>query len=257
MRAWADWLTAEGVDADAMLPIAAILPPPEGEGLTALDVGGEPIRRSPQHGYASDAAIDGLLGDASALQLVSQEEWHIALAMAAHNPPVDLLSGAWQRKAAWQVDKRWIGWTKRLAAALIILSLAVPLVQMVKYKMDTARADRAVVAAAAELNISAPDAAAAEMEIDRRLAQRADGPLAFSVPASALYAALADAPAVAVKQMSHRGDGTLTVMLAAPRTEDINPLLLALQGRGYIITAQPMQGSDGQHQANITIRAVP
>ena len=45
--------------------------------------------------------------------------------------------------------------------------------------------------------------------------------------------------------------------LAAPRVEDINQVLLALQARGYRITAQPMAGSDGQQMANITIRAVP
>ena len=34
-------------------------------------------------------------------------------------------------------------------------------------------------------------------------------------------------------------------------------VLLALQARGYRVTAQPMAGSDGQQMANITIRAVP
>ena len=45
--------------------------------------------------------------------------------------------------------------------------------------------------------------------------------------------------------------------LAAPRVEDINAVLIALQARGYRITAQPMAGSDGQQMANVTIRAVP
>ena len=35
------------------------------------------------------------------------------------------------------------------------------------------------------------------------------------------------------------------------------PVLLALQARGYRVTAQPMAGADGQQMANITIRAVP
>ena len=61
----------------------------------------------------------------------------------------------------------------------------------------------------------------------------------------------------ALKSLSHRGDGTLSAQIAAPRSEDINPVLLALQARGYRITAQPMAGSDGQQLANVTIRAVP
>src|SRR3546814_7115849 len=69
--------------------------------------------------------------------------------------------------------------------------------------------------------------------------------------------AMGDAPGVSLKKLSHRTDGTLTTTLAAPRVEDINQVLLALQARGYRITAQPMAGSDGQQMANITIRAVP
>ena len=83
------------------------------------------------------------------------------------------------------------------------------------------------------------------------------GPLAFSVPASALYDAMGDAPGVTLRTLSHRTDGTLTTTLAAPRVEDINEVLLALQARGYRITAQPMAGTDGQQMANVTIRAVP
>jgi general secretion pathway protein L len=66
-----------------------------------------------------------------------------------------------------------------------------------------------------------------------------------------------DTPGVALKALSHRTDGTLTTTLAAPRVEDVNAVLLALQARGYRVTAQPMAGSDGQQMANITIRAVP
>ena len=66
-----------------------------------------------------------------------------------------------------------------------------------------------------------------------------------------------DAPGVSLKTLAHRVDGTLTTTLAAPRVDDINKVLLALQARGYRITAQPMAGADGQQMANVTIRAVP
>ena len=97
----------------------------------------------------------------------------------------------------------------------------------------------------------------AEAAVDRRLGQVSGGALAFSVPASALYGALGEAPAVSLKSLVHRGDGTLTAMIAGPRVEDVNPVLIALQARGYKITAQPLAGSDGQQMANVTIRAVP
>ena len=146
---------------------------------------------------------------------------------------------------------------KRLAFALVAVSLLVPIIYAVRLSSDTGRADDAVVAMAKKAGVAAPDATAAEAELDRRLAAAGGGPLAFSVPASALYDAMGDAPGVTLRTLSHRTDGTLTTTLAAPRVEDINQVLLALQARGYRITAQPMAGSDGQQMANITIRAVP
>src|SRR3546814_10111554 len=87
--------------------------------------------------------------------------------------------------------------------------------------------------------------------LDRRLAAAGGGPLAFSVPASALYDAMRDTQGVTLKSLSHRTDGTLTTTLAAPRADDLNQVLLALQARGYRVTAQPMAGTDGQQMANI------
>ena len=66
-----------------------------------------------------------------------------------------------------------------------------------------------------------------------------------------------DTPGVTLKTLSHRTDGTLTTTLAGPRVDDLNKVLLALQARGYRVTAQPMAGTDGQQMANITVRAVP
>ena len=172
-------------------------------------------------------------------------------------PPLDLLSGAWKPKRRWAVDPAMLRLAKRLASALVVVSIAIPLIYALRLTADTSRADEAVVAMAKKAGVTASDASAAETEIDRRLAAAGGGPLAFSVPASALYDAMRDAPGVSLKTLSHRTDGTLTTTLAAPRVDDINQVLLALQARGYRITAQPMAGTDGQQMANITIRAVP
>ena len=49
------------------------------------------------------------------------------------------------------------------------------------------------------------------------------------------------------------------VMRADPAITDAerDAVLLALQARGYKVTAQPMAGTDGNQMANITVRAVP
>lgn len=257
MTAWTDWLKARGLTPAAIIPAAAAVPPPEPDTLWTAEVGGEQIVRTADRAYVSDPELDPLIAGGHNIAPLDAERMREALLLTLAAPPLDLLSAGWKPKRSWSVDTAMLRLAKRLAIALVVVSLLVPLVYAVRLTSDTGRADDAVVAMAKKAGVAANDATTAEAEVDRRLAAAGGGPLAFSVPASALYDAMGDAPGVSLKTLSHRTDGTLTTTLAAPRVEDINKVLLALQARGYRITAQPMAGSDGQQMANITIRAVP
>lgn len=257
MTAWTDWLAAQGLSADAILPAAATVPPPEAETLWAAEVGGETIVRTADRAFLSDPELDPLMAGERTIAPLDAGRMREALLLSLAAPPLDLLSGAWKPKRNWAVDPALLRLAKRLLIALLVVSLMVPVVHAIRLMSDSSRADEATVEIAKKAGIAAPDAEAAEAEIDRRLAAAGGGPLAFSVPASALYDAMRDTPGVTLKSLAHRTDGTLTTTLAAPRVDDINAVLLALQARGYRITAQPMAGTDGQQMANVTIRAVP
>jgi general secretion pathway protein L len=257
MTAWSDWLKARDLAPVSIIPAAAAVPPPEPDSLWTAAVGGEQIVRAADHAYVSDPELDPLIARGHTIAPLDADRKREALLMTLATPPLDLLTGGWKPKRSWSLDPALLRLAKRLAIALLIVSLLIPIIHAVRLSSDTSRADDAVVAMAKRAGVTAPDATAAEAELDRRLAAAGGGPLAFSVPASALYDAMDDTPGVALKTLSHRTDGTLTATLAAPRVEDINAVLLALQARGYRVTAQPMAGSDGQQMANITIRAVP
>ena len=257
MTAWTDWLKARDLSPAAIIPAAAAVPPPEPDSLWTAEVGGEQIVRAADHAYVSDPELDPLIARGHTIAPLDSDRMREALLMTLATPPLDLLTGGWKPKRSWSLDPALLRLAKRLAIALLIVSLLIPIIHAVRLSSDTSRADDAVVAMAKKAGVTAPDATAAEAELDRRLAAAGGGPLAFSVPASALYDAMRDTPGVALERLSHRTDGTLTTTLAAPRVEDINAVLLALQARGYRVTAQPMAGSDGQQMANITIRAVP
>ena len=257
MTAWTDWLKARDLTPAAIIPAAAAVPPPEPDSLWTVELGSEQIIRTADRAYVSDPELDRLIAGSHDIAPLGADRMREALLLTLAAPPLDLLSAGWKPKRSWSVDPAMLRLAKRLLIALVIVSLLVPIVYAVRLTSDTGRADDMVVALAKKAGVTGPDAAAAEAEIDRRLAAAGGGPLAFSVPASALYDAMRDAPGVSLRTLSHRTDGTLTTSLAAPRVEDINKVLLALQARGYRITAQPMAGSDGQQMANITIRAVP
>ncbi|WP_428630614.1 type II secretion system protein GspL [Sphingopyxis sp.] len=257
MTAWTDWLTARDLFPVAIVPAAAAVPPPEPDSLWTAEVGTEQIVRTADRAYVSDPELDPLIAAGHPIAPLDADQMRNALLLTLATPPLDLLSGGWKPKRSWAVDPAMLRLAKRLAIALVVVSLLVPIVYAVRLTSDTGRADDAVVAMTRKAGMTASDATTAEAEVDRRLAAAGGGPLAFSVPASALYDAMRDAPGVSLKTLSHRTDGTLTTTIAAPRVEDVNQVLLALQARGYKVTAQPMAGSDGQQMANITIRAVP
>ncbi|MCA0210190.1 MAG: general secretion pathway protein GspL [Proteobacteria bacterium] len=257
MAAWTGWLKARDLAPFAIVPAAAAVPPPEPDTLWKAEVGREEIVRAADHAWLSDPELDPLIAGGRPVAPLDPDRMREALLLTLAAPPLDLLSGGWKPKRSWSVDPAMLRLAKRLALALLVVSLLIPIVYAIRLASDTARADDQVVAMAKKAGVTAADATAAEAELDRRLAAAGGGPLAFSVPASALYDAMNDTPGVSLKTLSHRTDGTLTTTLAAPRVEDINKVLLALQARGYRVTAQPMAGSDGQQMANITIRAVP
>src|SRR3546814_5075877 len=89
---------------------------------------------------------------------------------------LDLLSGAWRPKRRWALDPALLRLGKRLLAALVLVSLAIPLVHALRLASDTRRADEAVVATAKKAGVTAPDAAAAEAELDRRSEEHTSEP---------------------------------------------------------------------------------
>lgn len=257
MTAWTEWLTAQGLSPAALMPSAATVPPPEPDTLWVADVGSEAIVRTDDRAFLSDPELDPLIAGDRVIAPLDPERMREALLLSLAAPPIDLLSGAWKPKRSWAIDPALLRLAKRLLIALVVVSLLIPILHAIRLTADTGRADEAAVETAKKAGVTASDAEAAETELDQRLAAAGGGPLAFSVPASALYNALRDTPGVSLKTLSHRTDGTLTTTLAAPRVDDINKVLLALQAHDYRITAQPMAGTDGQQMANVTIRAVP
>lgn len=257
MDGWLAQLALAEVTPRALVPIAALVPAPAEGQATRAAIGGETLLRTAALCAEADEVIDPMR--LSGLQPVTADDAAVFawLAELAERVPIDLLTGAYapRRKSALSPDMG--KWLVRLTAALVLLTLAVPLVQAMQLARSTSAANARSVAAAAAVGAKGDDAAAAEAALDALLAQRGGGPLALSAPLGGLYQSLQDYPAVAVRTLGHGSDGTLSVTLAAPRKKDIDDVLLALQARNFIVTAQAMQGNDGMTMGAITVRAVP
>ena len=257
MDAWLAQLALAEVSTRALVPVAALVPQPgNGQAITAA-IGDQQVLRTATLCAEADPVLDPLrLGDVAALPAGEADlaQW---LAALADRVPLNLLSGDYTPRRQSALSPEMRRWLVRLTATLAAITLAVPLVQAWQLARGTSAADTRSVVAAAAVGAKGDDAAAAEAALDQMLAARGGGPLALAAPLGGLYQSLQDHPAVAVRTLGHASNGTLAVTLASPRVEDVNAVLKALQARGYTITAQPMQGSDGMQMGNVTIRAVP
>ena len=93
--------------------------------------------------------------------------------------------------------------------------------------------------------------------MNARFAERAGASGSPFTPLSAIYQQLQLVPAVGADALAWQADGTLSITLAAPRTDDLNRVLVGLQAAGYRITAVPRQASDGRAMTDITVRSAP
>ena len=132
MTAWTDWLTARDLVPAAIIPAAAAVPPPEPDSLWSAEVGGEQIVRAADHAYLSDPELDPLIAGGRAIAPLDADRMREALLLTLAAPPLDLLSGGWKPKRSWALDPALLRRIKRLAIALVVVSLLIPIIHALR-----------------------------------------------------------------------------------------------------------------------------
>jgi general secretion pathway protein L len=252
MAGWLLWAQHQGLDPDVILPAALLLPHPE-EGFVRGVIGGETVLRGPDSALAADDPIaPAILGDAPVTDILPEAINSAAIAALAQ-PPLNLRQGDFAKKGRRLLDWPGIRRIAILAGIAALGSVIIALILMAKFSLAAGAVDAESVALARTVLPRVESAAEAQAQLDARLIERG-GSLGFSAAASGLFVAMREAPNVSITNMTHSADGTLRVTLSAPRVEDINMVLIALQEAGFTITAAPQQGQGGQALADLTVR---
>ena len=165
-------------------------------------------------------------------------------------PDIFVVPLAEARTLDWAAIRR----VATLAGIAALGSFIIALILMAKYSLAAGAVDAESVALARTVLPRVESAAEAQAQLDAKLIERGGGGLGFSGAASGLFMAMREAPNVSIANMTHSADGTLRVTLSAPRVEDINMVLIALQEAGFTVTAAPQQGQGGQALADLTVR---
>ncbi|MEH6702050.1 hypothetical protein [Parasphingorhabdus sp.] len=247
-------LQALELDPDAIIPSGWLLPG-TGDGAVSADFGFDHVIRADNLIATDDPALRECLFAEQVITPINGEAFDAMLVDAPEKSDLDFRSGPFAKKTQRAMDarqKRRLGW---MVAALVVVSLAVPLVQLAKYHWAASAADEAALASAAPVVGEQKNPDSAERALDQRLVAENRGNIMFPVPASALYSALQQVPNVSITRMAYGENGIVSATLSAVRNEDINPALLAMQEAGFLITATPRTDATGSAQADITVRA--
>lgn len=263
MGQWIGWAARHGLNPDHIVPAALLLPLPRqdegaGDELLRAVIGSETIVRGTDAAFVADPVlIRHIVGSEGSVRDIGSDAIERSMLAALDEPPVDLRSGAWAKQPARLFDTALLRRAALLVAAILLVSLLIMVARIIRVHADTAALDNRAAADVASVLASPPTIEAATAQLDARLGALGGGSARLSAPFAALVSAMEPATTVAIDALSWRADGTLSVTLAAPRAEDINVVLLALQARGYTVTATPRSGADGRALGDITIRSAP
>ncbi|MBB4612964.1 type II secretion system protein GspL [Novosphingobium taihuense] len=256
MDHWLASLASEGLDPQALVPAALILPRTEGA-LVLASAGGQLLARSPDAAFAAEEALVSIL--AEGLEQVAPDVDALALRLAAVHaaPPLNLRQGIYApRRVSVFRTADWVG-LARMAATAALLALLLMLVWIVKWNGDSAAVESRALELAQKRFPAATDLDTAERLLATELGKRGEGGASFAAPTAALLEAMRPVPGVKLRDLGYGADGTLRFTAAAPRAEDVNAVLIALQNGGWKVTVPPALAPDptGATVAAITVRA--
>lgn len=252
MQHWLLWAQHHGVDPDIIVPAPLLLPEPV-EGMAQGELAGEVLLRGKDVALAGDLAA--VLSADVAIEQFSQDQLIERAVAALEQPPLDMRQGDFAKRVRRVADKRVIGRILLWSALILLASLTITLISVARQHVAARNLDAQSLALARQVVPGAGDFDQAEAEIERQLAARGAGAYAFTAPVAALLSALQDAPTVSLTALSRDPDGMIRATLAAAKVEEINSVLLALQGAGFTITATPSQDPGGRTLADITVRS--
>ncbi|QHL90853.1 hypothetical protein GVO57_08510 [Sphingomonas changnyeongensis] len=192
--------------------------------------------------FADDPALTPLLTADAPVMAVDMAA---AFAAVLAHPPLDLRQGRFARRRRLAVAPERIQRLGMFAAALAVLSAAVPLAEMVRLNLAAARLEAAAAAKAAP--------AGGVAALDARLAQRQGGGAGFAATAGTLFAGLAAAPAIELKEMSFSVDGLLRATISAPGAAEVEALAARLRAAGLAVETPPFVTENGRIRGELRI----
>ena len=244
MREWLAMLAEQGVDPDAMVPAPMLLPRPD-SGYIRADLGTASVVRGPTTGFAHDPVLTDLVTAGEPPTVLGREDVEAAIIAAAARPTLNLRQGIFARRRQLAVDwaqVRRLGW---LAAAILLVTLLITLVEITKLSFAADELERRTEAMARQGLPRGETVNDATSQLDARLVRLRGVGMGFSATAAAVFNAVRAVPGSEVRSLSFDAKGQLQAMLVTQTQGQIVDVVKQIEGQGFKVLPSTFD-NDGQ-----------
>jgi general secretion pathway protein L len=249
-----DRLAAHGVNPDIVVPFGLAIDTQTDVVVTA-EFEGVNVLRGAQFAMPDEPVFRSIFVGQTAVEILDADTVRTMLWTASEQPLLNLREGIFVKKvrSIWATAEQ-LKWIKRLCIALVVISALAALVTVGKYWNATSNENSIALAAAKKVDPAITDIDQAEVQLAAAMRKKGILQGRFSPLSAALWRSVKASPNVSVRDMRFGQDGILTVVLAAPSSDNINQTLLAIQQDGYPITATPRTDATGATLVDLTMR---
>ncbi len=246
----AAWVTAH--DPGVILPAPLLLPEPV-EGFTRALIGDDAVLRGAGQGFAEDAVVTPLITGGALVTTLTAQAFEAAIIAATASPALSLRQGEFARKREWPVDRRTLRWLTVLAAVLGLISLAVPLTEIIRlnHASDKLEATGAALAQSATGDVTSGPAALSAL--DARLSAVRGGGAGFLATASAIFHVVEAVGNVELIALNFEADGVMLVSLRATKAAEIGAVSSRMRAMGLTVVPGPINASEGQPRVDLQV----
>lgn len=239
VEAWIATLAAHGLAPERIIPEPLLLLPPAA-GYRRRDGEVRSSFRAAAEAFTIEPAIAAVVVGEAPVEPVGEAAFEAGLAEAIARAPLDLRQGRFAPRRSWRVDRKQVRRIGLLAVALLCVTLALPVAEMLRYGQATGRLEREVQALGVASGRS-PGAAAPSRQ------------MGFAPMSSVLFEALRATPNIELAAL-HFAPGTLAVTARADSPDTIGWFRERVAQSGYRVEVGATQQVGGRHQAALTVR---
>lgn len=240
-------------DPDLIIPAPMLISAPE-TGFARANLGHETVLRADRMGFAGDDIVSPMIIGDAPVKTLDRAEIEASLITAIQSPEVNLRSGEFMRKRVWTIDREWLRWVAIVVATLIIVSFAVPLVQIIRLNWEAAVLEETSASLAQAALGEAVPAENAVIELDTRLGALRGGGAGFVATQSAVTRTIATTGNTEITAMQFSADGMFKITVRAASVAELDIVQGKLRALGLTVTSGPVNPSQGQPLIDLQVR---